>query len=188
MAQIFVSHSKEDENRDFFHKVISGTSLKGIWMEFEDVAPPPWSVIKYNVVRSNCVIVSLSRPLASYDYRHTQNWIDFEVGLACAFDKHVWVLEPWREEIDFAVPYCTHYSLFESDNVDHLKYFKEKFEEYSRTSRPHTQNTFLRRCAKESCGVAFYLMSDVDEFRCPSCRTRLKHVDGLQTSASENIW
>ena len=43
--QIFISHSKNDPNLDFFKTIFATTNIRSIWMEFEDVSSPPWKTI-----------------------------------------------------------------------------------------------------------------------------------------------
>lgn len=171
--QIFVSHSKDDTNLEFFKSVISNVSLKGVWMEYRDIDLVPWVLIRAEMARSACVIVALSRPLTQYSYAHTRNWIDFEVGLACAMNKPVWVFEPWNEPIDFSVPFCTHYTLYEPSNENHIKFFIESFEKYSEDKPPFHPSAALQKCSNEGCSLPFFLMCDIEEYRCPSCRMPL---------------
>ena len=83
MIQIFVSYSKEDPNIDFFHGAFSGAQVGAVWMGMEDPRAPPRATIKEKITLSRAVFAALSRPLLDSFHRHTQNWIDFEVGLAC---------------------------------------------------------------------------------------------------------
>lgn len=172
--QIFVSHSKDDPNLQFFKDIISAVSLKGFWMEYEDFNVTPWAVIRKEMIESSCVIVALSRLLLDYGYGHTRNWISFEVGLACAMGKDLWVFEPWDEPIDFPVPYCSRYALYTPGNIDHIKHFIGVFEEYIEHEQIPHMGVGLQQCTKESCMLPFVLMSDAESFRCPACRTPLE--------------
>src|SRR5437667_4693753 len=101
ILQIFVSHSKDDPNRRFFADAFAASPVKGVYMELEDIKPPPWQTIKEYVARSVATFVLLSKPLEGLRYGHTRNWIDFEVGLSCAEGKPVWVCEPQGQEVEF---------------------------------------------------------------------------------------
>ncbi len=173
-VQIFVSHSRDDPNLHFFQQAFAASLVKGVFMELESIKPPPWHTIKQQVAISRCLFVSLSRPLLNWDYRHTGNWIDFEVGLACMQNKHVWVFEPLNEAIDFAVPYCTHYVLYNSASEEEIVWLKQQIGNYLALLGPFFNDKLIVHCPKERCGLAFYMLADLDEFPCPSCRTRLK--------------
>src|SRR5437763_1422659 len=99
--QIFVSHSKDDPNLPFFAKAFAASPVKGVYIELENIKPPPpWQTIKEFVPMCKATFVLLSKPLEDLGYRHTRNWIDFEVGLSCAEGKPVWVFEPQGQEVE----------------------------------------------------------------------------------------
>src|SRR5438552_19063586 len=110
LTQIFVSHSQKDPNLPFFLEAFKGSLLKPVFMEFGNVDLPWWKPIKEQVAASLATFVLLSKPLEERKY--TQNWIDFEVGLSCAENKQVWVFEPQDQEVEFNVPYCTYYCIY----------------------------------------------------------------------------
>src|SRR2546426_10153762 len=124
LIQIFVSHSKDDPNLPFFAEAFAASPVKGVYMELEDIKPPPWSIIKEYVTRSTATFVLLSKPLRRFRYGHTRNWIDFEVGLSCAAGKPVWVFEPQGQKIGFAVPYCTYYCVYDPADPSEVKRVK----------------------------------------------------------------
>lgn len=176
---VFISHSKHDPNVDFFHRVFSGLKTDAIWMEYENIDPPPWKTIRENVNKSDAVFVLLSSPLL-YQI-HTNNWVSFEVGLAANCRKilsplglDVYVFEPRYQLVDFPVPYCTHYMLYEQ-TTEELKYLKKMIKEspsiyYGEPiSCPH----------QEDCGITFGLLTfrlppeDIEHFFCPACRKEI---------------
>ena len=167
-------------------------------MELEDIKPPPWQTIKEYVARSVATFVLLSKPLEGLRYGHTRNWIDFEVGLSCAEGKPVWVCEPQGQEVEFAVPHCTHYCIYDPTELSEVKRVKGYIDMYSGgvvgpAGHIGPAYTLLKaqsaRCAKDDCQLEFHVMfkSKVDSFRCPSCRTRLYPV-GLGPKGLEQPW
>ncbi|MFG1461210.1 MAG: hypothetical protein AAE987_07545 [Thermoplasmataceae archaeon] len=93
--------------------------------EFQPVSlsnDPPWNRIRRDILRSKATFVVLSEPLENINYRHTMNWIDFEVGLSCAWLKPVWVFEPMENQINFSVPYATHQMYYEFQSDDRIKW------------------------------------------------------------------
>ena len=176
---VFISHSKDDPNLDFFHKVFSGLNTKAVWMEFEDIHPPAAQSIKFHVNNSNALFVLLSKPLLDLTKRHTANWVSFEIGLAANYRSpyiipmftqdhlDVYVFEPHDEQIDFAVPYCTYYMIYDK-SLTHLKFLKELID-YA----PNHNKGIHVKCHYNNCKVEFKILSSIDTFVCPTCRRRI---------------
>lgn len=175
---VFISHSKDDPNLDFFHKVFSAVQTKAVWMEFEEIEAPPYISIRDNVNRSDAVFVLLSEHLVSRQY--TNNWVSFEVGLAANFKRlkvspkatqarlglDVWVFEPLDRNISFAVPYCTYYMRYEP-NLPTLKRLRLALEE-----APSHVLGVPATCHWDGCKLSFnYLTRSYEKpFNCPACR------------------
>jgi len=178
---VFISHSRGDPNLDFFHKVFSGLKTKAVWMEFEDIKPPPYQSIKNFVNQSDAVFVLLSEPLLRK--LHTASWISFEIGLAANWQSpyilprllkdriDVYVFEPYQQPIDYAVPYCTYYMLY-NGTIEELKFLRQLIER----APLHGMGVSVK-CPYENCKIEFKLLSDITEFRCPSCRRRIYLTD-----------
>lgn len=170
MADIFISHSRLDTRMTFFQKAFSRAHTKGTWMEYENPLVPPWAAIRSEIWRSRAVFVVLSEPMLDPGFRHTQNWIDFEVGLACMQNKDLWVFEPADHPIDFAVPYATHQMLFNSASVKHQSWLRERIEAYNKLVVQFDRNLRVT-CTNENCKLQFFQVNGEGEFCCPSCRT-----------------
>lgn len=128
--QIFVSHSQYDrEIRRNFSEVFAVAGIKPKYMEFEQISPA-WREIKEEVKKSEAVFLLLGPNIRRSYY--TENWVAFEVGLACAYGKEVWVFEPTNSTIDFPIPYVTDYLLYDLDNKDHFIYVKQCMESYKK--------------------------------------------------------
>lgn len=185
MAQIFVSHSKNDTNLDFFHRGFSTTGIKGVFMEYEEMEMPAWIPIKDNVMDADSVFVLLSKAVKDKEY--TQNWIAFEVGLACYAGKNVWVFERLDEQIDFVVPYLTHYVLYYPSNDDNFKFVREVIQKRG------VEGTWGYSLNCVHCGIAYNLCTRVEEWICPCCRKELKlakhpWVDNKDNKGGEPKW
>jgi len=87
--QIFVSHSQYDKDiRSSFDTVFARTGVKSVCMEFERINQlPAWEPIRNEIKVSETVFLLLGPNIRSSI--HTQNWVAFEVGLACAYGKDV---------------------------------------------------------------------------------------------------
>ena len=92
---------------------------------------PEWKEIKDSVRISETVFLLLGPN--NRRSIHTQNWIAFEVGLGCAFNKQVWVFEQMSSKIEFPIPYATDYMLYNLEDKDHFNYVKSIIEGYGRT-------------------------------------------------------
>lgn len=109
--QIFVSHSKYDrEMVTSFDRVFARTGVRSVCMEFEKMSSPEWRIIKDAVSSSIATFVLLGQNVNHSIY--TQNWIAFEVGLACAMNKQIWVFEQKGSSVNFPIPYVTDYVLY----------------------------------------------------------------------------
>jgi len=106
--QIFVSHSQHDKDyRRAFLEVFGLAGIQAKCMEFEAIRSPAWNEIKNQISNSKAVFVLLGPNVLSSS--HTKNWVAFEIGLACALGKHVWVFEQSSTKLDFPIPYLTDY-------------------------------------------------------------------------------
>lgn len=173
---VFISHSKDDPHLDFFHKVFSGLNTSASWMEYEDINPPACQFIKNKLNNSNALFVLLSQPLLDLTKRHTANWVSFEIGLAANYRSpyliqkiiqdhlDVYVFEPQGEGIDFAVPYCTYYMLYDK-SVDQLKFLKELIQ-----NAPNHNKGILVKCPYKDCQIEFKILNKIEKFVCPTCR------------------
>lgn len=129
MANIFVSHSQHDRDiRTSFDSVFARTNVKSVCMEFEKIAN--WETIRNEVKSSVAVFLLLGQNVRSSIY--TRNWIAFEVGLACAFDKDVWVFEQGETTVDFPIPYLTDYMVYDLKESIHFNYVRNIIERYGK--------------------------------------------------------
>jgi hypothetical protein len=118
--QIFVSHSRYDKDMiSSFDRVFARTGVRSICMEFEQMNSPEWKEIKEAVQKSLATFVLLGPNINRNIY--TQNWVAFEVGLACATNKRVWVFQQKGSSVTFPIPYATDYMLY--DNLEKKEVF-----------------------------------------------------------------
>src|SRR5688500_12969033 len=102
MSSIFLSHSSRDRNVvSYFQGAFNGTNVTPFLMEYESYQNPPWSVIRQAIVQSSTLFLLLGPNLNSSPY--TQHWVSYEVGVADANAKQIWVLEDIRNSTHFPV-------------------------------------------------------------------------------------
>lgn len=172
-GQIFISHSKQDPNLGFFDKIFAGTNVRRVCMEFEEIKPPPWEFIKESVSISCMIFVLLSEHVSFRN--QTRNWVSFEIGLAAAQGKKVVVFRPPDQEINFPIPYCTHFMIYHPDSPEDFQFIK-KFV----ISLGEYETGLIFTCSNEKCELRFRLLEDLQrtitpngltlwDTGCPSC-------------------
>jgi hypothetical protein len=186
MVHIFVSHSQYDKDiRTAFDTVFARTGVESKCMEFEKIYPPAWETIKNQIFSSEAVFLLLGPNIRTS--AHTQNWIAFEVGLACASGKDVWVFEDLGSSIDFPIPYLTDYSLYNFGDKPSFDYTRTIISGYgkpipmfplaqdNRTKREIPRG-ILVECKYQNCNSKYFLHTIVGSFNCPSCRQPLTNI------------
>ncbi|MFC1994896.1 hypothetical protein ACFLVK_00625 [Chloroflexota bacterium] len=122
MAEIFISHSKRDEDiKNLFSNVFAGLNVAGKFVEFEEYESPPWQFIQERVNAAQSVFVLLGPHV--WQLSHTRDWIAWETGLASQAGKDIWVFEPFEQWCDIAIPHVSHYVVYEKTE-DVIKYVK----------------------------------------------------------------
>jgi hypothetical protein len=187
-VQIFESHSKLDEETcNQFDIAAAREGVKVFRSEYEAIAAPAWETIKTEMERSRALFLLIGPELVksqnqgSQDWKFTQNWIAYEVGLACALGIDVWVVCN-NVEINFPVPYLNNYSIgsiqtkadgFERDVLQN--YLQGK-------SYPFGYNEKKKLfCLHKDCGAKynFHNVMDVDStVDCPTCLQKIKFPHG----------
>lgn len=109
--QIFISHSSKDiDIINFFLEKFSGSGIKPILMEYEKGENNRKLTANYiieEIQRSKAVFVILTQNITKYE--HTQNWVAFEIGVAAARRPQIPVIVFREQEVNFPVPFLTHY-------------------------------------------------------------------------------
>lgn len=170
--QIFISHSKKDTNiRNSFETIFKQTEVKAIFWEHEPKFKPDYRAIKDEILDSKAVFLLLGSNINGTNY--TKNWIAFEVGVACALKKKVWVFEQIGTKIEFPLPYLTDYMMYNLAESGHYNYVKSVIEAYGNNtsnsfSEPKEDERELVRCPH--CGFAYILHLNFGHRYCPSCR------------------
>jgi len=182
--QIFVSHSRLDAaiRKEFSEVFAVARGAYPFYMEFEEFFPPAWQKIRNEISSSQALFVLLGPNIRSTV--HTQNWVAFEVGLACAFGKEVWVFEQTGSHIEFPIPYLTDYMLYDLKDKTHFEYVRKVINGYGKPIPilPLLDNHRTKRdipigmmvtCQYENCKSIYSLHTRTESFSCPSCRQTL---------------
>lgn len=181
--QIFVSHSQHDEDmRVSFDTAFARTGVISKCMEFENMEPPQWEKISKEIQNSEATFLLLGPNVKRSE--HTQNWIAFEVGLSCAFNKRVWVFEQTSSTVDFPIPYVTDYMFYENlEDKDYFNYVRSIIEGYRFKSLVHwAESKEIRheipqgksiKCPRCQSKFALHAIRSI-LFYCPSCRHQIR--------------
>lgn len=198
MTTIFISHSKNDiDILNAFDKLFAGTTVKAIRAEYEEMQNTPAMQIMAWIEESSSVFVLLGPNIANTE--QTKYWVGWETGFASK-KKSIWVFEPFDSQFDIPVPYLNHYILYNPNDKQHLNYIKNLIEKHDKNpelaaaalgaligaelgSGPGAviggligllaaQNNKLPliTCPYPNCRASFYLHSNANQFKCPTCR------------------
>ena len=183
MPKIFLSHSKRDEEiRDYFLKLCGLAGVEGKAIEFEYFPPPPWSFIKDQLTSSDALFLLLGpNVLRDWDRErgiYTQNWISFEVGLACQLDRPIWVFEQLQTPIHFPIPYFNFYMQYDPKSREDFDYIRQILVGYKLLRLGMGPKGYQITCPHETCRITFRLhpskrvieRGKEKSFNCPSCR------------------
>lgn len=182
MKQVFVSHTKKDKRFcDAFDNVCASVGMKRFNSDFKIIPNPAWETIKEEMNKSIALFFLVGEELVKGqdfndpDWRYTQNWIAYEMGLACQSGIDVWAICD-DVLINFPMPYINNYltvSLRHRSAFDYLRGILEDYKEGGRFPFPYVDdsgNYFGVSCP--SCGIGFNLHEQVEpegKIKCPQC-------------------
>ena len=188
MAQVFISHSKDDEvGKNFFKSLFQSVEHKAYWYSWEGPKPPHAHTLREAILSSASVFVVLSKQM---EYPHTRIWVGYEVGIASALKLNVWVFEPSNEICNVPVPYVTGYLKFPQSIQNKNTYpFIEIVESAGKSTEicknpPYTLLEFSMppqlvhiRCSNDNCSAEYYIRETLkDSIHCPVCRNKTKVI------------
>jgi hypothetical protein len=187
-VQIFESHSKLDEATcNQFDIAAAREGIKVFRSEYESIKAPAWETIRTEMQRSRALFLLVGPELVKAqaegkeDWKFTQNWIAYEVGLACALGIDVWVLCD-NVEVNFPVPYLNNHSIgsiqTKSDGFERVvlrKYLEGGTYPFGYYEK---KKCF---CPSEDCGAKFNFHNEMgkdNSTNCPTCLRKLKFPEG----------
>jgi hypothetical protein len=128
-VQVFVSHTQQDvEFCDIFDRACARVGIKAFRSEFEKVDLPAWQTIRNAIRESQALFLLIGKKLVKAQslhdptWEHTQNWIAYEIGVACERGMDVWVICD-DVKINFPVPYLNNYLTVSLRNKQSFDYF-----------------------------------------------------------------
>jgi len=185
-TKVFLSHTKLDSKFcDRFDNVCATVGLARFRSDFADIKKPSWSTIKKELEQSSALFLLVGHELVkqqatpSPDWKFTQNWISYEVGLAHESNIDVWVVCD-SVEINFPIPYFNNYAPFGLEPGAPMKYMEKIFTKYRNGSRfPHTTSLWT---SCDPCGIHFNLHARLEPEQiivCPQCLEKIQWEKGF---------
>jgi hypothetical protein len=187
--QVFISHTQKDvEFCDIFGRTCTKVGIRAFRSEFEEIKLPAWQTIR-DAIRSSCALFllvgkELVKAQASRDpsWAHTQNWIAYEIGVACERGIDVWVICD-DVKINFPVPYLNNYLTVSLRNRNSFDYFVTILGKYAaglQTTFP--QPPHVVRCGYSDCKGIYNLQVSLRpgaDIICPQCLRTITFPKGI---------
>lgn len=115
VRKIFLSHTKQD--KVFLDRLDSvfGRDIPSFRSELETISKPAWRTLRDEMRKSAAMFLIIgnrfraSQTARNREWHHTQNWIAYEIGLACQLGLDVWVVCDQKPFLNFPVPYLNNY-------------------------------------------------------------------------------
>ncbi len=199
VVQVFMSHTKLDaECCDKFDNAAARVGVKVFRSEFETLQAPAWKTIKEEIHKSSALFLLVGKELVKAQtlsgsniesrekWKYTQNWISYEVGLACQRGIDVWVICD-NVEINFPVPYLNNYEVWgiHPKIPGSLGWIKHVFNDYNiGLSYPLNRPGMPMRkcsCPYSGCKAVFNFHSQIKKngkVLCPTCLRSMTFPDG----------
>lgn len=181
-VKVFMSHSKLDKDTcNRFDSAAARVGIEVFRSEYESMKTPAWETIKNEIKQSEALFLLIGPKLVESqnisqnifpvpNWKYTQNWIAYEVGLACALDKDVWVVCDGIT-INFPVPYLNNYTT-ERISAMEKGFIAQVLAQYrnKKVFRLGWNNTNIS-CKNEYCGATFNLHNKPQGgiIVCPTC-------------------
>jgi len=112
MPKVFISHSSKDEEivKDVNYN-LRLAQIEPLIAEFEKAGFPPYRTIDQMIEQSDALFLFLTPNVTDSPY--TQNWVTYELSAAHTLRKKAFVFEELNRQVQFPVPYLTHYFLYD---------------------------------------------------------------------------
>ena len=176
---VFISHTKKDtEFCDAFDRVCARVGIRAFRSEFETIDKPAWKTIKDAINKSIAVFFLVGKELVKSqilgdpEWRYTQNWIAYEIGIACQRGIDVWAVCD-DVLINFPMPYINNYLTVSLKHEPAFKYLRKVLEIYKKGGTfPYPYKNLGTKCPWIDCQIEFNLHVTLPPggiIKCPQC-------------------
>ena len=177
--QVFVSHTKKDEQFcNEFDRVCARVGMIAYRSEDETISKPAWKTIKKEMKKSIAMFFLVGKELVHSqdindpEWRYTQNWIAFEMGLACQLGIDVWAICD-DVLINFPIPYINNYLTASLKDRPAFNYLREILQEYKNGwTFSYPYENFGIICPHDDCRMEFNFHVELVSggiIKCPQC-------------------
>ena len=188
-VQVFVSHTQRDiEFCDIFDRACARVGIRAFRSEFERLEFPAWETIRKEIRASRVLFLLIGKELVKAQisgdpsWAYTQNWIAFEIGVACERGIDVWVVCD-DVPINFPVPYLNNYLPVSLQHKEVFDYFTEVLRIYAqgvKTTFPNPQDVV--ECPYQAdCKGVYNLPMQIQaggRIICPQCLREVEFPEG----------
>jgi len=190
---VFLSHTRLDN--DFcnrFDNICANVGIRRFRSEFAYIEKPSWRTIREQLGKSRALFLLVGKKLVeqqaypvSPDWKFTQNWISYEVGIAHQRNIDVWVICD-SVEINFPVPYFNNYQPFGLegfDSMEYLEYILSMYQRGHRFSLEANQGRLHTSCP--TCSIEFNLHASLQTNQfvvCPQCLHGIEFLEPFPPS------
>lgn len=193
MARVFATHSSQDtDGQAFFDRIFGSVNHEIYWYAWQGPKPPHAQALHDSIFRSNGLFVILSQQM---DQPHTRPWVGYEVGIAKALGKQVWVFERADfQAVDVPVPFVTGY-IQRPESLPSLR--TEPFYSIAKNAgrlvdyQARALGLQLMTCPYDVCRAMYYVHLINNDFACPVCRQGISRSDETQgqvTQTTGGFW
>jgi hypothetical protein len=186
---VFLSHTKLDSVFcDRFDNICANVGIRRFRSEFAYIDKPSWRTIKEQLGNSVALFLLVGKNLVEQqanpfnpDWKFTQNWISYEVGIAHQRNIDVWVVCD-SVEINFPVPYFNNYKPDGLEPPDAMGYLEGVLHMYRRGYRytfKANEGRLYTSCP--TCNIEFNLHSSLQVGRIITCPQCLRGIQYLET-------
>jgi len=176
--KVFESHTKLDSKFcDAFDRACARVGIDAFRSEYEGVKPPAWKTIRDELRQSKALFLLVGKALVkaqskhSAEWEHTQNWISYEIGIACDLGIDIWVICD-DVAINFPVPYFNIYVPYSIRRQDNFQNIVRDLQRYASGNEYDVRPGSVVTCTYKGCRIKYNLPATVAEGReivCPCC-------------------
>lgn len=183
-SKIFISHTKKDKKFcDRFDSIVARVGFPAYRSEFEKIEKPAWKDIIKAINDSVAIFVLIGKELVESqdsrdpEWRFTQNWIAYEIGVASQIGIDVWAICD-NISINFPMPCINNYlptGLGEKETFGYARSVLEKYKEGE--TFPYPFKDLGVECQYDDCKLGFNLhtpLAPKHEIKCPQCLRKIK--------------
>lgn len=193
MVQIFISHTKKDTKFcDEFDRVVARVGVTAFRSEFEAIENPAWKTIRDAINNSVAIFFLVGKELVKNQengdsgWRHTQNWIAYEIGVACQKGIDVWAVCD-NVDINFPMPYINNYFNVGLERQETFNYMRailgEGYKKGWTFAYPYAHRPLGVVCGH--CGIGFNLHVAIPPgtiIKCPQCLNDMHFPMGFNSN------